>query len=85
MDALTQGCIPVLFSPIQDHFNSRFWRGDREKGRVLVDRGEFLRGALDLNEYLGAIAADRARLHHLRAEVRVVHHCTRLSHRLWVR
>ena len=63
VDAITLGCIPVLFSPMQDEFMPLWsWHRWRDRGRVLVDRSEFLRGKINLIEYLSEIAADPVRI-----------------------
>ena len=63
VDAITLGCIPVLFSPMQDEFMPWWsWHSSRDRGRVLVDRSEFLRGKINLIEYLSEIAADPVRI-----------------------
>ena len=63
VDAITLGCIPVLFSAMQDDFMPWWsWRSWRDRGRVLVDRSEFLSGKINLTEQLSEIAADPVRI-----------------------
>ena len=49
------GCIPVLFSRLQDdHTYPWLWGSWHEEARVLVPRQAFLRGELDLNRLLSS-------------------------------
>ena len=68
VDAITLGCIPVLFSRMQDEFMPWWsWHSWRDRGRVLVNRSDFLRGKINLPEYLSEIAADPVRIGEMQA------------------
>ena len=64
-DAITHGCIPVLFSPFQDAFLP-WWRGWQD-ARVLIPRGMFVSDRVDLRAFLAEIAADPVRLSSLQS------------------
>lgn len=54
-DDIALGCIPVLFNRMQNHAYSWMWDGWREASRVLVPRGPFLKGQIDLFALLSSI------------------------------
>jgi hypothetical protein len=54
-DSIVLGCIPVLFSRLQDDYTYPWlWGSWREEARVLVPRQAFLSGRLDLNRLLSS-------------------------------
>ena len=62
VDALTLGCIPVIFTPECDQaLWSLHWGSWREDSRVLIDMEDVLVGKLDVQEVLKAIPAARMR------------------------
>jgi len=54
-DDIALGCIPVLFNRMQDHAYSWMWDGWREASRVMVPRGPFLKGQIDIFALLSSI------------------------------
>lgn len=54
-DDIALGCIPVLFNRMQNHAYSWMWDGWREASRVLVPRGPFSKGQIDLFALLSSI------------------------------
>mmetsp|Transcript_22326 Transcript_22326/g.52596 ORF Transcript_22326/g.52596 Transcript_22326/m.52596 type:complete len:550 (+) Transcript_22326:2203-3852(+) len=51
-DSIVFGCIPVLFSNLTDDATPWFWEEWKSRGRVLVDRDDFLAGRVDLQRLL---------------------------------
>ena len=62
VDALTLGCIPVLFTPWSDQgLWATHWGSWRDDSRVLLDLDEVLDGNIDVREVLEAIPTARVR------------------------
>lgn len=61
-DALTLGCIPVMFVPRADEgIWPLHWGGWRKDSRILLDMDSVLNGSVDVKEVLEAIPAERVK------------------------
>jgi len=54
-DSIAMGCIPVFFSQMMDSWYDLIWGDWRNATRILVPRGSFTRGEIDLKSLLTSI------------------------------